>query len=274
MPWQPEWSTASAAAQERHGPVPFYEGIRQLDREALLAAWAAEPDLDEPQGGRVEGTDAFAGWVERTRTWLEQTDARVRPVDLIVAGDRSVEEVTLELSLEGERRELPVAVVAERTDAGALTAVRVYHGLWPLIEGHRVRPPLLRRDPDLHVPDVIGDYQRALAAGDLEGVLATYEDDATVREPAGGRYVYRGKQQLRRIYSLQFADGGIPLEHCTLTDDGRAGAVEYNVARWGRTEIQPQAGVAVYVRGAGGKLAHGRIYDDVAPPPASDSSEN
>ena len=31
---------------------------------------------------------------------------------------------------------------------------------------------------------------------------------------------------------------------------------------WGRTELPPQAGVAVYVRGDSGKLAAARIYDD------------
>jgi hypothetical protein len=60
--------------------------------------------------------------------------------------------------------------------------------------------------------------------------------------------------------------GGIPLEHCAAIDDGRACALEYNVVRWGRTELAPQAGVAVYVRGPHGKLAAARIYDDTDPP--------
>jgi hypothetical protein len=49
-------------------------------------------------------------------------------------------------------------------------------------------------------------------------------------------------------------------------DDGRSCALEYNVARWGRTELAPDAGVAVYVRGPHGKLAATRIYDDTDPP--------
>jgi hypothetical protein len=60
--------------------------------------------------------------------------------------------------------------------------------------------------------------------------------------------------------------GGIPLEHCALVDDGRACALEYNVMRWGETELRPEAGVAVYVRGESGKLATARIYDDADPP--------
>ena len=113
----------------------------------------------------------------------------------------------------------------------------------------------------------MGDYQRALAAGDAEAIVAAFEPDASVREPAGGAYVHRGTDELRALFELFFSNGGgIPLEHCTSTDDGRACALEYNVVRWGRTEMPPEAGIAVYVRGASGKLCAARIYDDSDPP--------
>ena len=47
-------------------------------------------------------------------------------------------------------------------------------------------------------------------------------------------------------------------------------ALEYNVVRWGRTELAPEAGLAVYVRGDTGKLASARIYDDADPPLGSE----
>ena len=85
---------------------------------------------------------------------------------------------------------------------------------------------------------------------------------------AHGPFLFQqGPDGLRAIYELLFSnDGGIPLEHCVLADDGRACALEYNVVRWGKTELTPQAGVAVYVRGESGKLVAARIYDDVDPP--------
>jgi len=39
-----------------------------------------------------------------------------------------------------------------------------------------------------------------------------------------------------------------------------------NLVRWGQTELPPEAGIAVYVRGQSGKLAVARIYDDSEPP--------
>jgi hypothetical protein len=44
-------------------------------------------------------------------------------------------------------------------------------------------------------------------------------------------------------------------------------ALEYNVVRWGKTELPPQAGLAVYVQRQSGKLVAACIYDDIEPPP-------
>ena len=85
--------------------------------------------------------------------------------------------------------------------------------------------------------------------------------------PRVAEYSHRGRDGLRAFYEHLFSnDGGIPLEHCGLVDNGRVCVIEYNVVRWGRTELPPEAGVAFYVRGESGKLAAARIYDDVDPP--------
>ena len=62
------------------------------------------------------------------------------------------------------------------------------------------------------------------------------------------------------------AGGGIILEHCTATEDGVRTALEFNAVRWGGHDLPHQAGVAIYERGATGKLREARIYDDVEGP--------
>ena len=119
----------------------------------------------------------------------------------------------------------------------------MYFSSWPLTGRHANRPPLLQPDPDVHAPDVVGEYQRALASGDVDAILATFEPDGYMREPAGGVYVHRGTDELRALYELFFSNGGgIPLEHCTVTDDGRACALEYNVVRLGPHRAAPGGG--------------------------------
>ena len=98
-------------------------------------------------------------------------------------------------------------------------------------------------------------------------MVAAFEPDGYMREPAGDAHVHRGTDELRALYERFFSNGGgIPLEHCTVSDDGRACALEYNVVAWGRTPMPPEAGIAVYVRGDSGKLAAARVYDDSDPP--------
>ena len=163
--------------------------------------------------------------------------------------------------------QLPVAIVADLRADGRIEELRIYFSNWALGGRHANRPPLLQPDPELRESDVVGEYQRALAAGDLETIVEQFETDGYAREPAGGAHIHRGRDGLRAFYELQFSNGGgVALEHCAVIDDGRSCALEYNVVRWGDTELLPEAGLAVYERGAGGKLAAARMYDDAEPP--------
>jgi hypothetical protein len=165
------------------------------------------------------------------------------------------------------RIDLPVATVADKRFDRRIKELRMYYSSWPLTGRHATRPPLLQPDPELRELDVVGEYQDALASGDVEAIVAAFEPGAYAREPAGGRYIHRGHDGLRAFYEQLFSNGGgISLEHCAALDDARACALEYNVVRWGKTELPPQAGLAVYVRGQSGKLVAARIYDDVEPP--------
>jgi hypothetical protein len=281
MPWMPEVFTAPIAESRRekdaasaNDTVPYYEGIMANQPEALVRSFAGEPRVSDPRVGYVEGARELHALVNGTANWLRERDAVVENVALTLTPTRTVEEVVLHLlSDQGVRVELPVAVVSDRNPDRTLKTIRVYHSMWPLTGRHTVRPPLLPVDPSLHAKGTPGDYQRALAEGDLEGIVSTFEPGGYAREPSGGAYLHRGAEALRELYMQLFANGGgIPLEHCTLTDDGVRCAIEYNCVRWGVTDIPPQAGVAIYERGSSGLLAAARIYDDVEPPAVSDTS--
>src|SRR5215210_7072957 len=236
MPWMPEVFSAPIAEARReteaantNDAVPFYEGIMAEEPDALVRSFASRPLVHDPRVGHVEGATQLRVFASATAQWLRERDAVVENVALTLTPTRTVEEVVLYLVNDSGRRvELPVAIVTDRNPDRTLKTVRVYHSMWPLTGGHQVREPLLPPDPNIIVPDVVGEYQRALAAGDLEAVLAAYEDDAYAREPSGGEYVYRGKEKLREVYSAIFANGGITVEFCTLTDDGVRCAIEYN----------------------------------------------
>jgi hypothetical protein len=276
MPWVPELFSAPVLERiRRHAeadaraaaPVPYFAGVTSGETEALVGSFAGEPELHHPVRGRVKGRRAFERFVAETNAWLTARNVAGGDVERIGTPRRGIEETVLTFDGDHGRVELPIAIAADRDEDARIIELRIYYSTWPFTGRHANRPPLLQPDPDLQEPDVVGEYQRALAAGDVEAAVAAFESEAYVREPAGGAYVHRGRDELVALYELFFSNGGgIPLEHCAVTDDGRACALEYNVVRWGRTELPPEAGLAVYVRGSTGKLAGARIYDDADPP--------
>jgi hypothetical protein len=188
------------------------------------------------------------------------------PVERVFMEPRGFEEVILHLDSEDGRVDVPVAIVADRRSDGRLVELRIYHSIWALTGRHVHRPPMLQRDPDLRPGGVVGEHQRALAAGDAEAITALFEPDGYAREPTGREYVHRGRDAVRAFYESRFSDGGIELEQCALIHDARAWALEYNLVRWGRTELPPEAGALIYVEGPSGKLAAARMYDDADRP--------
>jgi SnoaL-like domain len=275
VPWLPELFSApvlervlAERRRENLVAVPYFAGLLSGEHTALIGSFAGEPELHHPVFGRVKGVAAFERFVTRATAWVRERNITIDNVGLIVTPLRSVEEVVLHIDRDdGTRTELPLAVAADRDEEAYLRELRVYYSTWPTSDNHLVRTPLLQPDPEIHASDTVGSYQRALTAGDTDGVMAEFEPDAYLREPAGTAYVHRGTDELRALFTRFFSNGGgIPLEHCTITDDGLACALEYNVVAWGSTELAPQAGIAVYVRGESGKLAAARIYDDVDPP--------
>ena len=274
MPWAPELFSAPVLQEvldkrrkDTFLSVPFFDGILAGEPDALVESFAGEPELHDPVRGRITGEREFRAFVAQTGEWLMQRNASVEDVHHVILEERGFEEVVLQLDGENGRIDLPWAGVADRTPDGRIEELRIYYSNWPLTGRHAIRPPLLQPEPGLHESDVVASYQRALADGDVDAVVAAFEADGYAREPAGGHYTHRGLDGLRSFYELLFSNGGgIPLEHCAIIDDGRACALEYNVVRWGTTQLPPQAGVAVYVRGESGKLAAARIYDDADPP--------
>jgi SnoaL-like domain len=274
MPWYPDLFSAPLLERIRHDaadaraaePLPYFDGVRSGETEALVGSFAYEPELHHPIQGRVRGRRAFERFVAEINAWLNDRNAVFGDVERILTPEREIEQTVMTVDGDEGRVEVPVAVAADRNDDGRIIELRVSWSMWPLTGEHHHRSPLLGADPELDAPDVIGDYQRAVAAGDAEAVVAMFEPDAYVREPAGSAWIHRGHDELLALYRRFFTEGGVQQELCTVTDDGHACALEYNIVRWGRTEVSPEAGIAVYVRGDSGKLASARIYDDIDPP--------
>jgi hypothetical protein len=242
--------------------IPFGE-----EADALLAAWPGGITINDPGAGRIEGRTALLAFLASSRVWLEERAATTHTVATTLSPSRAVGEYEIELTQDGRRFDLPLAVAVEADRARRSLWIRIYHSQWPLLGHHELRSPLLATDPSVRESDVVGEYQAALAAGDTERIVATFEPDGCFREPAGPQYRRCGTETLRAFFAEFFSvGGGIILEHCTVTEDGVRTVLEFNAVRWGVHDMAPQAGIAVYERGTTGRIANARVYDDVSPP--------
>jgi ketosteroid isomerase-like protein len=244
-----------------------FEQLIPADRGALADAFPEGVSVDDPMVGRIGGVDAVLDFIATSDAWLAERHARARLVAITNGPTRRVGEYEVDLSVGGETFALPVAIMIEPGLEGRRLDVRIYYSQWPLSGAHQLRHPLLAEDPSQHPSDVVGEYQAALAAGDVAGIMATFEPDGCFREPSGPQYRRCGTEALTELFGRFFgAGGGIGLEHCTVTEDGVRTALEFNAVRWGSTGLPRSAGIAVYERGAGGRIADARVYDDVAGP--------
>jgi hypothetical protein len=230
--------------------------------DAILSLFSGEPVIDDPRSGRVAGHEVVAAFVASQAQWVQEHDVEFEHLRTTVGRGLSLTESLARLTVDGERTELPFAVVGDET-GGALREIRVYHSNWPLEGRHRLRPPILPEDRNLVIPDIVGAYMEALAAGNLAGSEAVFEPTGYFREPSGGIHIYRGTEGIREAYGAFFKVGGIRLRHCTIIDDGVVCGVEFIADGWGPRPFEPQAGIGIYERGPSGKLVAARIYDDV-----------
>ena len=253
-------------SQATPDPVAQYlAALATGDAHVLETVWPGEVVVYDPRAGEVRGHRQLRKFVRENRARWAQRHASTESVAATSAGRRAVVELVVHLDGDGKEVHWPLAVVAESRDDQSVV-FRTYCSQWP-VDGHRhLRAPILEVAPK-HPGGVVGRYQAALAAGDVDAIVGTFESDGYLREPIGPHALHRGTPELRSFFSWCFsAGGGIGVQPCLVTDDGVRCALEYNCVRWGSHDLPPQAGIAVFERGPDGRLAAARVYDDVEAP--------
>jgi limonene-1,2-epoxide hydrolase len=272
MPWFPEFASAVELARKQtreagHAdPVgQFFAALNSGDARALETAWPGELVVYDPRGGEIRGHRHLRKFVRDNMAWMAENHVRIETVASISAGGRAVVEMLAHLPRDGRQVAWPIAVVAESPDDLSVV-FRTYCSQWPVDGRRHLRPPILPPG-DTDPGDVVGRYQAALGAGEVDAIVGTFEPDGYYREPIGPHLTHRGTAELRSFFTERVgASGGIGLQHCVVTDDGVRCALEYNCVRWGDQDVVPQAGLGVYERGPDGLLAAARVYDDIEPP--------
>ena len=184
MPWLPELFSAPVLQRildkrrrDTLVAVPYFDGLMAGDPDPLVESFAGEPEVHDPVRGRIKGVAAFPAFVAETSAWLQQHHASVDDVEHVILERRGFEEVVLHLDTDrrprrpsGRRRRRP-------PPDGRIDELRIYFTSSAAHRPHANRPPLLQPDPDLRASDVVAAYLRALAAGDVDAIVAAFEPD-------------------------------------------------------------------------------------------------
>jgi hypothetical protein len=227
--------------------------------------------VDDPIFGRTTGMPALARYLEEVAAWMSKHGGAFEQVAFVTGSDRDVTEGTLSLTFEGRRVKVPVAIVAERRPEREVE-MRLYYSTKPIKGTRAVRSPLLPQDDEVAVPVQVAAQLDALSRGDIDAIMASFENGAKLRDPAGETHVKNDDGgALRAFYEKLCASrghgggrgSGVEVLKGARADDGRICALEYTVVRVRGKNVPPQAGLAVYERGETGLLRAVRVYEDV-----------
>jgi hypothetical protein len=272
MPWFPDFVAATELSRRdsrtvgRTDPVTQYlHAIEEGESKTLQSIWPGEIVIEDPRAGTISDRRELRRFVRDNRARFTKLHATTEIIASTSVGRRAVVEILAHLDDKGQEIRWPIAVVAESPDDDSVL-FRTYCSQWPVDGRRHVRPPILPAVDD-KPPDVVGRHLDALAAGEIEAVVATFGDDGYVREAIGPHACHQGLPAVRSFFSELFGfGGGIELECTCITDDETRCAFEYNFVHWGSHAVPPQAGIAVFERDPAGLLSAVRIYDDVEAP--------
>lgn len=216
--------------------------------------------VDDPLFGRTTGLPALDGLLKQVREWVVRTSAVYTRGQFTTGIDRDVTEGSLSLEIDGSRVNLPVAVVAERRRSREVE-LRIYYATGPLKAKGVARSALVAHNNGLVLPPLVVNHLEAMRKGSIDLVVACFEADATVTDPAGTVRANAGGD-LRAYYEKLLA-GGWEAHRGGAADDGRTCAVELSLTKRGGDEISPHPGLLIYEKGDSGLLRAVRVYDDV-----------
>lgn len=163
--------------------------------------------------------------------------------------------------------DLPLVAICVK-EGEKFNAIRTYHSVYPITEGHVFRASILSKRIELIEPEEVVNYFKAIDIGSTDKTMATLsiEDDVYFREPAGWRWNHKTEAGLKEHFDHFFGDGGVPLKFHNYVFDKEAGtfAGEYTCDVWGSASFKPQAGVSIYdINKETGKIKGIRVYDNV-----------
>src|SRR5262245_50081433 len=99
-------------------PEDYLPALVAGDSDTLAAGFTGAPQIADPLLGYVNGAAALERFVHEKHAWLAERSAKLEPVRVTRTEPRTVVEALLQLQINGQPAELPIAVVGVNAGAG------------------------------------------------------------------------------------------------------------------------------------------------------------
>jgi hypothetical protein len=225
--------------------------------EALSRRLGNRATIDDPLYGRASSLGSIDPLLARVAAYFAEGNATYEHVCSTTGVDRDAAEGRLAMQINGEARELPIAIVAERRRLREIE-LRVYYTA-ELAPGappsRKPRAALVSTGSYLPLADLVESIVDGVKKGAVEQALAGFEETSRIVDPGGrGHDKADGKMGtfLSELGALEIALGGS-------ADDGRTACIEATVTR---PSGQTAPALLSFQRGESGLVRELRVYWD------------
>lgn len=228
--------------------------------DALSRRLGNRATIDDPLYGRASSLGSIDPLLARVAAFFAEGSATYEHVCSTTGVDRDAAEGRIAMKINGEARELPIAIVAERRRLREIE-LRVYYAPEVAVRAPPHRKPRAAListgsgDARLPLADLVESIVTGVKTGAIEQALAGFEESSRIVDPAGRPHEKTDGAMgtfLSELAALEIAIGGC-------ADDGRTACVEATVTR--RTGDTTPALLA-FQRGDSGLVSELRVYWD------------
>ena len=223
--------------------------------EALSRRLGNRATIDDPLYGRASSLGSIDPLLARVAAYFAEGNAVYEHVCSTTGVDRDAAEGRLAMKIDGEPRELPIAIVAERRRLREIE-LRVYYAPEVSARSRKPRAALVASGQDVSpLAELVESIVAGVRKGAIEQALAGFEDASRIVDPGGRPHDKAGGTMatfLTELSALDIAIGGS-------ADDGRTACIEATVRR--RTGETAPA-LFAFERGLSGLVRELRVYWD------------
>lgn len=220
--------------------------------DALSRRLGNRATIDDPLYGRASSLASIDPLLDRVAAYFAEGKATYEHVCSTTGVDCDASEGRLLMTIDGQPRALPIAIVAERRRLREIE-LRVYYA--PIGAAARQPRVPLSGGPQLVLAQQVETIVERVRAGAVERALDGFEETARLVDSAGKSHGKSDGAMAAFLADLAHLDvdlGGS-------ADDGRTSCVEMTVTRRGR---QPCPAMFAFERGDSGLLRELRVYWD------------